>query len=156
MRPPGLPCDPRTLIPHGQDAVLLDEVTRVGDDWLEARLAVRPGTAFSDAGGDLPGWVGPELMAQAISALSGHRSVRLTGKPASIGLLLGVRDYEVVAGGFHRGEVLRVEVMRSSDEDDGRAVFDGRIVRDGQVVASGKLTVYQPADDSFLAEGCVP
>lgn len=149
------PLDPRTLIPHGQDAVLLDEVTGAGDDWLEARLAVRPGTAFSDRCGNLPGWVGPEIMAQAISALSGYRSMRTAGKPASVGLLLGVRGYEVVAGGFRRGEELRVEVMRSSEEEDGRAVFDGRIVRDGRVVASGKLTVYQPADDSFLAEGCV-
>lgn len=150
-----LPCDAGTLVPHGEDALLLDEVSRAGDEWLEARVSVRAGTAFSDRSGDLPGWVGPELMAQAISALSGYHSMRATGEPATVGLLLGVRDYEVVAGGFRRGEELRVEVMRSSSEEDGRAVFDGRIIRDGRVVASGKLTVYQPADDSFLTEGCV-
>jgi hypothetical protein len=33
-------------------------------------------------------------------------------------------------------------------------VFDGTIRREGQVVASGTLTVFQPADDSFLDREC--
>jgi len=47
-----------------------------------------------------------------------------------------------------------VEVIESSEDEEGRAVFDGIIRRGGQVVASGTLTVFQPADDSFLDREC--
>ena len=146
--------EPLALLPHRHDAVLLDEVTHAGDSRLAARLVVRPGTAFSDPSGNLPAWVGPEIMAQAVAALSGLRSLRSVGKPAPIGLLLGVRSYESSAGEFRCGESLLVEVIESSQDAQGWAVFDGRISRDGAVLASGTLTVLQPLDDSFLEREC--
>jgi predicted hotdog family 3-hydroxylacyl-ACP dehydratase len=115
---------------------------------------VRAGTAFSDASGNLPGWIGPEIMAEAIAALSGYRSWKAKGRAAGIGLLLGVRGYTSTAGDFHPDEQLDVEVVESSEDEEGRAVFDGIIRRGGQIVASGKLTVFQPADDSFLDREC--
>ena len=115
---------------------------------------VRPGTAYSDRFGHLPAWAGPELMAQAISALSGLRSLRDHGKPAAIGLLLGVRSYRATVEEFRSGEVLDIEVIESSEDEDGMAVFDGRIRRAGEIVASGALTVFQPPDDSFLEREC--
>jgi predicted hotdog family 3-hydroxylacyl-ACP dehydratase len=141
---------PAELIPHRGDAILLDEILAVGDDRLEARLLVRPGTAFSEPSGDLPGWAGPEIMAQAIAALSGHRWQRTRGGAAPIGLLLGVRSYDAVEADFRRGDTLQVEVIESTENEDGRAVFDGWIRRGGEVIASGTLTVFQPPDDSFL------
>jgi predicted hotdog family 3-hydroxylacyl-ACP dehydratase len=153
VSPAALP-RPAELLPHRHDAVLLDEITLAEDDRLTASLVVRPGTAFSDAGGNLPGWVGPEIMAEAISALSSYRSVNRHGHAAGIGLLLGVRGYVATAGEFRAGERLDVEVVESSEDEEGRAVFDGKIRRDGHVVASGTLTVFQPADDSFLDREC--
>jgi predicted hotdog family 3-hydroxylacyl-ACP dehydratase len=138
------------LIPHRGDVVLLDEVLSVCDDRLEARVRVRPGTAFSDPSGDLPGWAGPEILAQAIAALSGYRWRQTRGRAAPIGLLLGVRSYESAQGEFRQGDTLHVEVVESTEAEDGRAVFDGRICRGGQIIASGALTVFQPPDDSFL------
>mgnify|MGYP001094655128 FL=1 len=145
---------PAELLPHRHDAVLLDVVTGAEDHRLAASLVVRPGTAFSDASGNLPGWIGPEIMAEAISALSGYRSLKAHGHAAGIGLLLGVRGYTATAGEFHPGEQLDVEVVESSEDEEGRAVFDGIIRRGGQVVASGTLTVFQPEDDSFLDREC--
>lgn len=145
---------PAELLPHRHDAVLLDVITGGEGDRLTASLVVRPGTAFSDASGNLPGWMGPEIMAEAIAALSGYRSLKAKGRTAGIGLLLGVRGYTATAGEFHPGEQLDVEVVESSEDEEGRAVFDGTIRRDGQVVASGTLTVFQPADDSFLDREC--
>jgi predicted hotdog family 3-hydroxylacyl-ACP dehydratase len=141
---------PAELISHRGDAILLDEVLAVGDDRLEGRLLVRPGTAFSEPSGDLPGWVGPEIMAQAIAALSGYRWQRTRGVAAPIGLLLGVRSYDAAVAGFRCGDTLHVEVVESTENEDGRAVFDGRIRRGDEIVASGTLTVFQPPDDSFL------
>ena len=141
---------PADLIRHRGSAALLDEICREDGGSLEARLTVRPGTAYSDRAGNLPAWAGPELMAQAISALSGLRSLREHDRPAAIGLLLGVRSYRSAVEEFRSGEVLDVEVIESSVDEDGMAVFDGSIRRSGEVIASGVLTVFQPADDSFL------
>jgi predicted hotdog family 3-hydroxylacyl-ACP dehydratase len=145
---------PADLIRHRGDALLLDEISCGDDKRLEARVLVRPGTAYSDHAGHLPAWAGPEIMAQAISALSGLRSLRAHGHPAPIGLLLGVRSYRASVGEFRCGEALEVEVTESSEDEDGMAVFDCRICRAGDVVASGRLTVFQPADDSFLEREC--
>jgi len=145
---------PAELIRHRGDALLLDEISRGDDKRLQARVLVRPGTAYSDHAGHLPAWAGPEVMAQAISALSGLRSLRVCGESAPIGLLLGIRSYRAAVGEFHCGEALEVEVTESSEDEDGMAVFDCRICRAGEVVASGRLTVFQPADDSFLEREC--
>jgi predicted hotdog family 3-hydroxylacyl-ACP dehydratase len=141
-------------VPHRDDAILLDEILGVGEGRLEARLVVRPGTAFSDAAGNLPSWAGPEIMAQAVAALEGRRSLARHGRPAAIGLLLGIRSYVVLGGDFCRGESLHVGVVESSADAEGLAVFDCTIARSGEVVASGALTVYQPPDDSFLDVEC--
>jgi predicted hotdog family 3-hydroxylacyl-ACP dehydratase len=93
-------------------------------------------------------------MAQAVSAFSGLRSLRVRGQPAPIGLLLGIRSYRAIVGEFRCGEALRVEVTESSEDEDGMAVFDCRICRASDVVASGTLTVFQPPDDSFLEREC--
>jgi predicted hotdog family 3-hydroxylacyl-ACP dehydratase len=146
--------DPGELMAHTKDVLLLDEILHADDSRLEARLVVRPGTAFSDSHGNLPAWVGPEVMAQAISAHSGWRSLRAHGHLPGIGLLLGIRSYAAPAGDFLCGETLDVEVIESSEDEDGMAVFDGRIRRSEEVLASGTLTVFQPADDTFLAREC--
>jgi predicted hotdog family 3-hydroxylacyl-ACP dehydratase len=134
--------------------LLLDEILRVDASRLEARLVVRPGTSFSDSSGNLPAWAGPEVMAQAISALSGWRSLRACGHLPGIGLLLGIRSYAAPAGAFLCGEILEVEVIESSEDEEGMAVFDGSIRRSGEVLATGTLTVFQPPDDTFLAREC--
>ena len=146
---------PVALVPHKGDAVLLDEIRSIDEHRLEAGLVVRPGTAFSDDAGCLSGWIGPEIMAQAIAALSGHRSRAASGQPAAIGLLLGVRSYETSVPEFCPGDVLTVEVIESSEDEEGRAVFDCRIHRAGLVLASGTLTVFQPRDNSFIERECM-
>jgi len=40
--------------------------------------------------------------------------------------------------------------VRSSEDEEGRGVFDGSISMAGAVVASGTLTVFEPKDGSFL------
>ncbi len=142
---------PSALLHHSGEALLLDEIRCVEESRLAARVVVRPGTSFSDASGNLPCWAGPEIMAQAVAALSGYRSLRDCGNSSAIGLLLGVRSYQAVQQEFLVGESLDVEVVESLREDDGRAVFDCRISRAGEFVAAGTLTVFQPPDGSFLA-----
>jgi predicted hotdog family 3-hydroxylacyl-ACP dehydratase len=141
---------PAAAIPHKHDAVLLSEILYADGDRVTAVATVRPGTAFGDAGGNLPGWVGPEIMAQAVAAFSGCRSLRDRGESAEIGLLLGIRDYESVLTEFRVGDELRIEVVRSSEDEEGRGVFDCSMSVAGAVVAAGTLTVFEPKDGAFL------
>jgi len=141
---------PIAAIPHKHDAVLLSEILRADGNRLTAVATVRSGTAFSDAAGNLPGWIGPEIMAQAVAAFSGCRSLRERGESAEIGLLLGIRDYSSTRAEFRVGDQLRIEVVRSSEDEEGRGVFDCSIAMDGVAVAAGTLTVFEPKDGSFL------
>ena len=141
---------PAAAIPHQHDAVLLSEILHADSDRLIAVAVVRSGTAFSDAAGGLPGWIGPEIMAQAVAAFSGCRSLRERGAAAEIGLLLGIRDYSSTMAGFRVGNRLQIEVVRSSEDEEGRGVFDCSIVMDGAAIAAGTLTVFEPKDGSFL------
>jgi predicted hotdog family 3-hydroxylacyl-ACP dehydratase len=140
--------EPGAVIPHVGDAVLLDDIVLVEEARLTASLTVRPGTAFSDVDGSLPPWMGPEIMAQAIAAYAGERSLRRTGRRAPFGLLLGIRNYQNRLACFAPGGLFSVEVVRSSEDEYGRGVFDCRILQAQRTVASGTLTVYQPQEAS--------
>jgi predicted hotdog family 3-hydroxylacyl-ACP dehydratase len=141
---------PAQVVPHRGDALLLESLLQVDLDRLTATVLVRPGTAFSGPDGGLPGWAGPELMAEAVAAYAGCRSLRERGTTGPIGLILGIRRYECGVTGFAPGERLIVEVLRSSEDEEGYGVFDCRISGDGRPLASGTLTVFQPQDDTFL------
>lgn len=141
---------PTMAIPHKHDAVLLSEILHADAARVTAIATIRSGTAFSDEAGNLPGWVGPEIMAQAVAAFSGCRSLRERGEAAEIGLLLGIRDYVSATAEFRVGDQLRIEVERSSEDEEGRGVFDCSISLAGAEVASGTLTVFEPRDGSFL------
>lgn len=140
--------EPNAVIPHQGAAVLLDKIDLVDENRLTASLTVRPGTAFSDVDGNLPAWIGAEIMAQAVAAYAGERSLRRTGRLAPFGLLLGIRGYQSQLDYLVPGGQFSVEVICSSEDEYGRGVFDCRILDARRTVASGTLTVYQPQDGS--------
>jgi len=140
--------EPSAVIPHEGNAVLLDDIVMAEETRLTASLTIRPGTAFSDVDGSLPAWTGPEIMAQAVAAYAGERSLRRTGRLAAFGLLLGIRGYQSQLAFFTPGGRFSVEVMCSSEDEFGCGVFDCRILEAQRTVASGTLTVYQPQDAS--------
>jgi predicted hotdog family 3-hydroxylacyl-ACP dehydratase len=142
---------PAEAVPHKGGALLLDELLLADDLRVTAALAVRAGTDFSEPDGSLPGWMGPEIMAEAVAAWAGWRSLRRAGRAAEIGLLLGVRGYRLETGSFAPGDRLVVEAVCSSEDEIGRGGVDCRILSAGQVVATGTLTVYEPTDDSYIA-----
>ena len=141
---------PAQAVPHQGEALLLDSLLHADDDSVSAALTVRPATAFSERDGSLPGWVGPELMAEAVAAYAGCRSLRDKGRTAPIGLILGIRDYTCAVARFEAGQALIVDAVRSSEDEEGRGVFDCRISGGGRLLASGTLTVFQPPDEAFL------
>jgi predicted hotdog family 3-hydroxylacyl-ACP dehydratase len=141
---------PESVVPHRHGALLLDEIVSASSLRLLARMTVRPGTAFSDAAGNLQAWTGPEAMAQAVAALAGCRSLREHGRPKGIGLLLGVRGYFCESAHFPVGTVLHIEAVCTSEDGDGHGVFDCAITQDGKVLAAGTLTAFQPNNPEIL------
>jgi len=134
--------DPSTLVPHQGDALLLETIDAVRPDGLDASLHVRSHAPFARDDGALPAWMGPEIMAQAVSAFATWRQ----GPPyrPKPGLLLGVRRYASDLDAFEDGARLTVTVRESTRDESGIAVFDSVLSMNGTEVAQGMLTVFQP------------
>jgi predicted hotdog family 3-hydroxylacyl-ACP dehydratase len=139
------------VIPHRDHALLIDRIVAMDGKRLEAALTIRCGTAFSDAHGELPAWVAPEIMAQAVAAFAGCRSLRERGHAVPMGLLLGVRNLELAVESFRPGENVRVEVLCTSSDEEGRGVFDCELHTRRGIAAAATLTVFQPQESSLLA-----
>jgi predicted hotdog family 3-hydroxylacyl-ACP dehydratase len=139
---------PSALVPHQGEAMLLESIDAVQQDGLVASLVVRGKPRFGRECGSLPAWMGPEIMAQAVSAFATYRS----GPPyfPKPGLLLGIRKYHSSVTEFKHGARLEVSVRESTRDDSGGAVFDSILRINGAEIAAGMLTVFQP-DDIFHA-----
>lgn len=159
--PPGSPGDARAgarslpaardAIPHTGSCVLLERLLAVDEAHLRAAVRITR-TPYSLPDGGLPGWCGLEIMAQAVSAWAGCKSIA-KGDPVRPGVLLGTRAYTCEAPVLAAGAAFEVEVVVSTMDPDGLGVFDC-VLRDGpRPVASGVLTVFQPEDATkFLQE----
>lgn len=140
------------VIPHCGDALLIDQIVAMDGKRLDAALTVRPGTTFSDARGELPAWVAPEIMAQAVAAFAGCRSLHEQGRAVPMGLLLGIRQLTVSVEVFRPGEDVRVAVTCTSSDEEGRGVFDCELHTDAGLAAAATLTAFQPRDPGVLHE----
>ncbi|WP_256977542.1 hotdog family protein [Bordetella genomosp. 10] len=140
------------LLPHDGAAILLDAVLACDEDTLLARATVRPHAAYGDAAGNLPPWLGLELMAQAIGAWAGCHA-RRAGEPMKLGFLLGTRRYDCRVPAFTVGMQLTIAVERSFQDAAGMGVFACRIQRGDECLAEARLNVYRPPDaGAFIHE----
>ncbi len=128
------------ILPQADKMMLLDKVIEFDDKSMSTELQVRNDGLFGDET-SLPAWVGIEYMAQTVAAHTGMMN-KLSGKPVTMGLLLGTRRFLTNIDKFTVGKVLRVKVERLI-QDQGLSVFNCRISGEN-VEVSAKLNVYQP------------
>ena len=143
------------LLPHRGTMLLLDRVTDFDGDCLIAEYAPRPDAWYAGSSGDMPGWLGIELMAQAVAAHAAMKK-RLAGLPPKMGALLGTRCYQsssLASGCFSAGQVLRIRVQEDFQDDSGLAVYGSVIERDGVVLATATLKVFEPVDFELFMQG---
>jgi len=136
------------LVPHAGAMCLLDRMLEHGEEHLVAELTVPAQGLFNDsqgAGSGVGAWVGIEYMAQAVAAWAGVQG-RANGEAPKIGFLLGSRRYQCTVARFEQGQVLRVEIARQFQADNGLGLFDCRILAQGQLLAQAQLTVFGPSD----------
>jgi predicted hotdog family 3-hydroxylacyl-ACP dehydratase len=137
-----LPLPIEELVPHRAPMLLLDRVINATETKVDAELTIRAGMSLLNNQGDLPAWVGIEIMAQTIAAWSGYQE-RIAGCEPQIGFLLGTRKYDTNLSAFPVGAILRISaelVFR----DGPMGVFDCIIAAEGATIASARLTTYQP------------
>lgn len=133
------------LLPHRGPMLLIDRVTAADAARLSAQARVNAQAWYADAGGNMPAWIGVELMAQAIAAFVGLEQ-RRQGKPVKIGFLLGTRKYSCAVPAFARDAVLDVTACLVYREASGLGAFDCHIEMKGQRVADATIKVFEPDD----------
>lgn len=131
------------LLPHDAPMLLLDELVAVSDTSAHCRLTPTAEHFFFDKGaGGVPGFVGIELMAQAVAAWDGYHA-RLQGKEPAVGFLLGCRQYLADCPLFEGNQVLDIYAEQVTVSQT-LVVFRCRIEHSGQVLASSQLNVFVP------------
>ena len=143
------------LLPHRGTMLLLDRVVDYADGRLVAEYAPRADAWYADAAGNMPGWLGVELMAQAVAAQVALGK-RQAGLPLKMGALLGTRAYRMAApatGSFAAGDALRIRVEENFRDAGGLAAYDCAIERDDETLASATLKVYEPDDFGDFLQG---
>lgn len=141
------------VITHRGNMLLLDSLLAADEECCSAEYTPRPGEWYADANGDMPAWVGIELMAQTIAAYVGLQK-HASGQPPRQGVLLGTRSYKTTAASYRAGMPLRIEARVSFRDESGLGAFECAISRPGapqEVLATAMLKVYEPEDfDAFI------
>ena len=138
------------LLPHARPLLLLDRLSDSGEGYIECEVVVRSDGLF-DTNGEVPGLVGIEYMAQAVSAYSGLSALR-RGRPIRLGFLLGTRRFETNVAAFSCGTLLTVRVHCVMQSEDGMASFDCTVTGDG-VLQKARISVFEPEDSaSYLQQ----
>lgn len=143
------------LLPHRGSMLLLDRIVNFSEGALIAEYAPKPTAWYADGAGNMPGWIGIELMAQAVAAHVGMRK-RLAGLPRKMGALLGSRSYKMASqtsGYFSSGTLLHVHAQEMFRDESGLAAYECGIETDGRPAASATLKVYEPEDFSSFVRG---
>ncbi|BDT59721.1 3-hydroxylacyl-ACP dehydratase [Massilia varians] len=147
--------DIHSLVPHSGAMSLLGRFLEADDETLSAEVDIRPDSMFCNDGG-VGAWVGVEYMAQAVAAHAGW-CARRRGEPVRVGFLLGARRYVCSVPAFRVGSVLRIQVRRALQGENGLGAFDCRIEdAGGEELATATITVFQPDHvEEFLQRSSV-
>ena len=142
------------LLPHRGTMLLLDRVAEFAISALVAEYSPRTDAWYADASGNMPGWIGVELMAQSVAA---HVAIgkRQAGLRPKMGALLGTRSYRMSSevGSFSAGQVLRICVEETFRDESGLAAYDCSIVQNGESLATAVLKTFEPDDFELFVQG---
>lgn len=141
------------ILPHRGTMLLIDRVLDFRLDGVRAEYAPRGDAWYADAAGNMPAWIGIELMAQAIAAHVGLLKQH-EGAPPKQGALLGARRYTAAQPAFAAGEALQIDARVIFRDETGLAAYECRIAEGGREVATATLKVFEPDDfQAFLQAG---
>jgi predicted hotdog family 3-hydroxylacyl-ACP dehydratase len=140
------------IIAHRGNMLLIDRLVDFDAESCRAEYTPKAGAWYADADGNMPAWIGVELMAQTVAAYVGMQK-RNANQPPKQGVLLGSRSYKTEASVYAAGEALRMEARAVFRDDRGLGAFECQISRADkkEVLATAMLKVYEPDDfDAFM------
>jgi predicted hotdog family 3-hydroxylacyl-ACP dehydratase len=140
-----------TLLPHRGVMLLLDGVLDDGPEFIRTQARTRRDAWYADASGNMPAWVGIELMAQTIAAFVGLPRRRY-GEALKIGFLLGTRKYSCTVPAFPGDAMLEINANLVFREANGLGAFDCSVIHAGEILARGAIKVFEPADAQRFIE----
>lgn len=138
------------LLPHRGTMLLLDHIVAFDNESTTTEYTPHNDAWYADAKGNMPAWIGIELMAQTVAAHVGllkHRE----GASLKHGVLLGTRRFTSARPFFLAGEPLRIDVQMIFRDISGLGAYECQLSSCGKDVASATLKVFEPADfQSYL------
>jgi predicted hotdog family 3-hydroxylacyl-ACP dehydratase len=138
------------LLPHRGTMLLLDRVVDFAGASAATEYVPRPDAWYADEEGNMPAWIGIELMAQTVATHVGLLK-RAEGSPPKHGALLGTRSYRSAVPSFQAGEKLRICATMRFRDASGLGAYDCNIARGGEEIATATVKVFEPEDfQSFL------
>ena len=139
----------QTLIPHKGKMLLLSRVIEYDIDYgIRAEYDITEHCLFYDPAIDgVPSWAGFEIMAQAISVLSGIRGRERNEKP-KMGCILSIQSMRMEIPLFKNGSTVEVR-MKEIDCTDMIYTFKGEAFLKDRKVMEGKLMVMEFSDEQF-------
>ncbi len=143
------------LLPHRGTMLLIDRIVEYADDAALAECRPKKTAWYADAAGQMPAWMGVELMAQTIAAHVAMKKKR-AGLAAKPGALLGTRSYRSARPGFPPDMLLRITVRELFRDEGGLAAYDCVIAAAAVPLATATLKVYEPQDFATFVQGGQP
>lgn len=140
------------VLPHRGNMLLIDRLIEFNNESAVAECLPRSNTWYADTQGNMPAWIGIELMAQTIAAHVGVLK-RLEGKPQKNGVLVGTRRYKSTTPIFASAVSLQIRVTMTYQDPSGLAAYDCNITCANAILAEATLKVFEPDNfQTFLQE----
>lgn len=140
------------IIPQSGIMLLLDRLVTADEKNTVAEYKPKPKQWYSDADGEMPAWIGLELMAQTVAAHVGEKK-RRAGLSTKPGVLAGTRRYRAEVPRFSVGIVLSIHVTLVYEDESGLSAYDCNIQNDNSTLAKATLKVFEPNEfKTFLQE----
>ena len=139
------------LVPHRRPMQLVDRLVSEVGDVTRAEHRIGPDHVFLVPGKGVPTYVGFEMMAQSICATDGLKRWR-SGRPASLGFLLGCRKFTASRDWLAVGETLVMECWQLLEGE--AASYECRLLdSDGGQISTAVVNVFQPSDIQAYLSG---
>ena len=132
------------LVPHKRDMLLLDRIVSETDRTIRVVAEIGTDNVFLVPGFGVPGWVGFEMMAQAVATHDGLKRWR-SGGAISLGFLVACRHYACAAEWFAVGDRFEIETSPIMEPNE-TMMWESRLYGAGGEIAVAELMVHQPQD----------
>ena len=137
-----LHCPADEYLPHRGQMMLLDNISWIQGDVVEATAVVQPNSLFA-INNQMGTWNLLEYMAQTMATWVNWQA-KAQGKIPPFGLLLGTRSMKLFVDHVPVGSELRLTAEQIYVSDDGVGQFYCETYLGQQLIATAKINAYQP------------